>query len=87
VTIVFDPYFKLKYVRFCFERLYNVEKAKIFTIKVKDTLLRLFKNYMKVDEDVEVVHRVGTSINEDLNIDLMVVDDMLDNLLLNLKNI
>jgi len=56
-------------------------------MKVKDTLLRLFKNYMKVDEDVEVVHRVGTSINEDLNIDLMVVDDMLDNLLLNLKNI
>jgi hypothetical protein len=74
-------------VRFCFERLYNVEKAKIFTMKVKDTLLRLIKNYMKVDEDVEVVHRVGTSINEDLNIDLMVVDDMLDNLLLNLKNI
>jgi len=80
VAVVFDPCFKLKYVRFCFGRLYDVEYAKNFTMKVKDTLLRLFENYMKVDEDVEIVHRVGTSINEDVNIDLMVVDDMLDNL-------
>jgi hypothetical protein len=36
---------------------------------------------MNVDENVEVVHSVGTSINEDVNIDLMVVNDyMLDDL-------
>ena len=79
VAVVLDPHFKLKYVRFCFGRLYDVEEAENFTIKVKDTLLRLFEHYMNVDENVEVVHRVGTSINEDVNVDLMVVDDdMLD---------
>ena len=80
MVIVLDPRFKLKYMRFCFGRLYNVEEAKNFTIKVKDTLLRFFENYMNVDKDVEVVHSVGTSINEDVNIDLMVVDYILDDL-------
>ena len=51
--------FKLKYMRFCFRRLYDVEEAENFTIKVKDTLLRLFKHYM----NVEVIYSVGTSIN------------------------
>ena len=80
VAVVLDPRFKLKYMRFCFGRLYDVEEAENFTMKVKDTLLRLFENYMNVDDDVEVVHSVGTSINEDVNVDLMVVDDMLDDL-------
>ena len=80
VAVVLDPHFKLKYMRFCFGRLYDVEEAENFTMKVKDTLLRLFENYMNVDDDVEVVHSVGTSINEDVNVDLMVVDDMLDDL-------
>jgi hypothetical protein len=60
VAVVLDPRFKLKYVRFCFERLYDVEEAENFTIKVKDTLLRLFEHYM----NVEVVHNVGTSIKK-----------------------
>jgi hypothetical protein len=78
VVVVLDPRFKLKYVRFCFGRLYDVEDAENFTIKVKDTLLRLFEHYMNVDENVEVVHSVGTSINENVDVDLMVVnDDML----------
>jgi len=60
---------------------FDVEEAENFTMKVKDTLLRLFEYYMNVDESIEVVHRVGTSINEDVNVDLMVVDDdMLDDL-------
>jgi hypothetical protein len=33
---VLDPCFKLKYVRFCFERLYDVEEVENLTIKVKD---------------------------------------------------
>jgi len=67
-------------MRFYFGRLYDIEEVRNFTMKVKDTLLRLFENYMNVDDDVEVVHSVGTSINEDVNVDLMVVDDMLDDL-------
>jgi hypothetical protein len=76
VVVVLDPHFKLKYVRFCFRRLYDVEEVENFTMKIKD-LLRVFEYYI----NVEVVHSVGTSINEDVNIDLMVVDDdMLDDL-------
>jgi hypothetical protein len=68
VVVVLDPHFKLKY---------DVEEVENFTMKVKDTLLRVFEYYI----NVEVVHSVGTSINEDVNIDLMVVDDdMLDDL-------
>jgi len=81
VAVVLDPCFTLKYMRFCFGRLYEVEEAKNFIIKVKDTLLRLFEHCMNVDENVEVVHSVGTSINENVNVDLMVVNvDMLDDL-------
>jgi hypothetical protein len=81
VAIVLDPHFKLKYVRFYFGRLYDVEEVENFTIKVKNTLLKLFEHYMNVDENVEVVPSVGTSINENVNVDLtMVNDDMLDDL-------
>ena len=86
MAVVLDPRFKLKYVRFCFGRLYDVEEADNFTIKVKDTLLRLFEHYMNVDENVEVVHNAGTSINENVNVDLMVGnDDMLDDLTFQFK--
>ena len=68
-------------MRFCFGRLYEVEEAKNFIIKVKDTLLKLFEHYMNVDENVKVVHSVGASINENDNVDLMVVnDDIFDDL-------
>ena len=81
MAVVLYPRFKLKYVRFCFGRLYDVEEAENFIIKVKDTLLKLFEHYMNIDENVEVVHSVGTSIHENVNVDLMVVnDDMLDDL-------
>jgi hypothetical protein len=36
MVVVLDPRFKLKYVRFCFGRLYDVEEAGNFTTKVKD---------------------------------------------------
>jgi hypothetical protein len=77
VAVVLDQRFKLKYVRFCFGRLYDVEEAENFTIKVKDTLIRLFVHYM----NVKVVRSVGTSINENVSVDLIVVnDDMMDDL-------
>jgi len=86
VAGMLDPCFKLKYVRFYFGRLYDVEVGENFTIKVIDTLLRLFEQYMNINENVEVVHSVGTSINEDVNVDLIVVnDDMLDDLISQFK--
>ena len=56
------------YLRFCFERLYDVEEAENFTMKIKNTLLRLFDNHMNVDENVEDVYSVVPSINEDVNV-------------------
>jgi len=50
--------------------LYDIEEAANFTVKLRDTLLRLFKHYMNVNEDVEVVHSVGIDISEDDNINL-----------------
>jgi len=73
--------FQIEVYEIFFGRLYDVEEGENFTIKVKDTLLRLFEHYMNINENVEVVHSVGTSINEDVNVDLIVVnDDMLDDL-------
>jgi hypothetical protein len=50
------------YLRFYFERLYDVEEAENFTMKVKNTLLKLFDNHMNVDENVEDVYSVVPSI-------------------------
>jgi hypothetical protein len=52
------------YLRFCFERLYDVEEVENFTMKVKNTLLKLFDNYMNVED----VYSVVPSINEDVNV-------------------
>ena len=52
------------YLRFCFKRLYDVEEAENFTMKVKNTLLKLFDNYMNVED----VYSVVPSINEDVNV-------------------
>ena len=41
MAVVFDPCFKLKYVRFCFGRLYDVEEAKNFKMKVKDKVVKI----------------------------------------------
>jgi hypothetical protein len=46
------------YLRFCFERLYDVEEAENFTMKVKNTLLKLFDYYMNIDENIEDVYSV-----------------------------
>jgi len=52
------------YLRFCFERLYDVEEVENFTMKVKNTLLKLFDNYMNVED----VYSVVPSINKDVNV-------------------
>jgi len=80
VDVVLNPRFILKYMRFCFEWLYDVEKVENCTKKLKDILLRLYEYYMKA-EDVEILHDVESSRNEqDVNVDSMVLDDMLDDL-------
>lgn len=63
VTIVSDPRFKLKYVRFYFRLSNDAENDENLTKKIKDTLLRLYEYYIKV-EDVEVVNDVETNRND-----------------------
>jgi hypothetical protein len=57
------PRFKLKYVRFYFRRSNDAENDENLTKKVKDTLLKLYEYYIKV-EDVEVMNDVETNIND-----------------------
>jgi len=83
---VLDPHFKLKYMRFYSGRLYDVEKAENFTKKVTNTLLRLYEYYMKVDEDVEIVHDAEISRNKhDVNVDSIVIYDMSNDLTFQFK--
>ena len=58
-----DPRFKLKYVRFYFRLSNDAENDENLTKKIKDTLLRLYEYYIKV-EDVEVVNDVETNRND-----------------------
>jgi hypothetical protein len=60
---VSDPRFKLKYVRFYFRLSNDAENDENLTKKIKDTLLRLYEYYIKV-EDVEVVNDVETNRND-----------------------
>jgi hypothetical protein len=57
------PRFKLKYVRSYFRRSNDAENDENLTKKVKDTLLKLYEYYIKV-EDVEVMNDVETIIND-----------------------
>lgn len=57
------PRFKLKYVRFYFRLSNDAENDENLTKKVKDTLLKLYEYYIKV-EDVEVVNDVETNRND-----------------------
>lgn len=87
VVVVLDLCFKLKYVRFYFQRVYDVEKAKSFTKNVRDTLLRLYDYYIMVDEGVKVMQDVATSRNKnDVNVDSMVLMICQMTWLLNSKN-
>jgi len=63
VTIVSDPRFKLKYIRFYFRRLNDAENDENLIKKIKDTLLRLYEYFIKV-EDIKVVNDVETNRND-----------------------
>jgi len=63
VTIASFTRFKLKYVRFYFRRSNDAENDENLTKKVKNTLLKLYEYYIKV-EDVEVMNDVETNIND-----------------------
>lgn len=82
-----DLCFKLKYVRFYFQRVYDDEKGKSFTKNVRDTLLRLYDYYLMVDEGVKVMQDVATSRNKyNVNVDSMVLMICQMTWLLNSKN-
>ena len=45
VTVVVDPRYKLKYVKFWFKQWYDEEKADELGLRVREVLNRLYKNY------------------------------------------
>jgi len=50
VAIVLYPHFKLKYMKFCFSKLYDVEKAQLLTKNdKKNILVSLYDFYLKVN--------------------------------------
>jgi len=60
---VSDPLFKLKYMRFYFRRLNDAENDENLIKKIKDTLLRLYEYFIKV-ENIKVVNDVETNRND-----------------------
>jgi len=62
----FDPRLKLKYVKFCFDELYDYDKAQLVTKKVKDNLVSLYEFYLKADEVVDD-NRHKQDVNDAIN--------------------
>ena len=42
VAVVFDPRYKLKYVKFCFREWYGKDKGDVMSSRVRDTSKRLY---------------------------------------------
>jgi len=68
VANVLDPCLKLKYVKFCFGELYDLDKVQLLTKKVKNNLVSLYEFYLKADDVVDD-NRHKHDINE-------VIDDI-----------
>jgi hypothetical protein len=60
MTIVLDSHFKLKYVKFYFNDLYDDDKAQLLTKKVKVILVSLYNCFLKADE-VEMIPTINES--------------------------
>jgi hypothetical protein len=68
VANVLGPRSKLKYVKFCFDELYDYGKTQLLTQKVKDNLVSLYEFYLKAEEVVD-----DNGHKQDVN---DVIDDM-----------
>jgi hypothetical protein len=56
-----------------------MERYQAFSVNLR--MLKFFEHYMNLDENVDVVSSVGISINKNIKIDLMIVnDDMINDL-------
>jgi hypothetical protein len=53
VANVLDPRLKLKYMKFCFDELYDYDKAQLLTKEVKDHFVSLYEFYLKANEVVD----------------------------------
>lgn len=45
IAVVFDPRYKLEYVSFCFESLYNTNKLEAMVVSIKDQLVGAYNFY------------------------------------------
>lgn len=51
LAVVLDPRYKLKYLKFCFESLYDTQTVAKLVVKVEQILHRLFNQYSKGGKD------------------------------------
>ena len=55
LAVVLDPRFKLKYLKFCFESLYDTQTVAKLVVKVEQILHRLYNHYSKGGQDGDEV--------------------------------
>jgi hypothetical protein len=56
-----------------------MERYQAFSVNLR--MLKFFEHYINLDENVDVVSGVGISINKNIKIDLMIInDDMINDL-------
>lgn len=69
VVIILDFYFKLRYVKFCFAKLYDANICKVLTKKVKETLVWLYEHYLTNHNEFGVKFSSPNQSLQELNLD------------------
>lgn len=60
VAVVLDPRYKMGYLKYCFENIYDAESVARIVIKVESLLQRLYKSYASQGDNVD---NVGSTVD------------------------
>lgn len=65
IAVVLDPRYKFRFVKWSFEKLYDVEDAEFLSERVKETFNKMFNSYRifhgNGDQSTQTPHETGTS--------------------------